>query len=359
MADRTLTINHADGGSETYTINRDKFAGVRSMLVDGATVSVDHTEQPDVRTLLMDGETITIDTTREGVRTLTVDGVTITIDRTDESKIKSFIEQFTAPAAAYSLRDLASNAGDTRVVRVRRSSDNQEADFTAAEVSNIATWVGAGNDGFVETWYDQSGNGNDATQGTISSQPKIVDAGALVTGGIDFDGVNDFFNAVGLDSAFRNVSNAFLFSVSSHDSAASGTECLIYGQAGANTGIARVYFGSVGTNDVAAGRRLDTDSFVQSKTAKTSGAKIRSANFNWSGGNVQLFQNGTGATATALSSGAGSTSDTVNSPFRIGRVGNVSSYWNGTVNEIIIYLSDQSANRTAIETNINDHYNIY
>ena len=31
MADRTLTINHADGGSETYTINRDKFAGVREM----------------------------------------------------------------------------------------------------------------------------------------------------------------------------------------------------------------------------------------------------------------------------------------------------------------------------------------
>ena len=31
MADRTLTINHADGGSETYTINRDKFVGVREM----------------------------------------------------------------------------------------------------------------------------------------------------------------------------------------------------------------------------------------------------------------------------------------------------------------------------------------
>ena len=214
-------------------------------------------------------------------------------------------------------------------------------------------------DGFVETWYDQSGNGNDATQATIASQPKIVDAGVLVSGGLDFDGVDDFFNAVGLDSAFRNVSNAFLFSVSSHDSAASGTECLIYGQAGANTGISRVFVGSVGSNDVAAGRRLDTDSFVQSATAKTSGAKIRSANFDWSGGNVQLFENGTGATATAFSSGAGSTSDTINSPFTIGRLGAASSYWNGTADEIILYLSDESANREGIETNINDHYNIY
>ena len=36
-------------------------------------------------------------------------------------------------------------------------------------------------DGFVETWYDQSGNGNDAVQATAGSQPKIVDAGVLVT----------------------------------------------------------------------------------------------------------------------------------------------------------------------------------
>jgi hypothetical protein len=47
-------------------------------------------------------------------------------------------------------------------------------------------------DGFVETWYDQSGNGNDATQSVAASQPKIVDAGSLVSGGMDFDGLNDW-----------------------------------------------------------------------------------------------------------------------------------------------------------------------
>ena len=31
MPDTTLTINHAGGGSETYTINRDKFEGIRNM----------------------------------------------------------------------------------------------------------------------------------------------------------------------------------------------------------------------------------------------------------------------------------------------------------------------------------------
>jgi len=49
--------------------------------------------------------------------------------------------------------------------------------------------------GYVTTWYDQSGNGNDATQATASSQPKIVDAGSLITSNgytvIQYDGTDD------------------------------------------------------------------------------------------------------------------------------------------------------------------------
>ena len=55
-------------------------------------------------------------------------------------------------------------------------------------------------DGFVETWYDQSGNGSDATQATAGSQPKIVNAGALVTGGIDFlDGTDTSLDTTNSD----------------------------------------------------------------------------------------------------------------------------------------------------------------
>ena len=35
--------------------------------------------------------------------------------------------------------------------------------------------------GFVETWYDQSGNGNNLTQTTASKQPTIVTSGAINT----------------------------------------------------------------------------------------------------------------------------------------------------------------------------------
>ena len=126
MADRTLTINHADGGSETYTINRDKFAGVRSMSVDGATVSVDHTAVPKQQSK---------ETTFGGSQS-------ITVKRDIEPLLSKVVG---GAAAAYSLRDLNDKAGNNKVVRVRRASDNHERDFSAKEVSNgtLTGWVKA------------------------------------------------------------------------------------------------------------------------------------------------------------------------------------------------------------------------
>lgn len=83
-------------------------------------------------------------------------------------------------AAAYSLRSLT--GGDPNVVRVRRSSDNAEKDFTVSGIgATLEDWVGALNDGLVETWYDQSGNGYDAREYVAQYQPKIVENGSLVT----------------------------------------------------------------------------------------------------------------------------------------------------------------------------------
>jgi hypothetical protein len=39
--------------------------------------------------------------------------------------------------------------------------------------------------------------------------------------------------------------------------------------------------------------------------------------------------------------------------------GNGGQYGDGTIQELIIYPDDQSANRASIETNINDFYSIY
>jgi hypothetical protein len=68
---------------------------------------------------------------------------------------------------------------------VRRSSDNAELDigFTTQgdlDTASLLTHVGSSN-GFVTTWYDQSGNGRHATKTTSTVQPRIVSSGAVVT----------------------------------------------------------------------------------------------------------------------------------------------------------------------------------
>ena len=98
---------------------------------------------------------------------------------------RSRISDKYSPEFAYSLRQLKGSI--TNVIRVRRSSDNTEQDFTADEITNgtLLTFVGSG-DGFVTTWYNQgnqtSSNAN-LTNTTTSEQPKIVSSGTLITEG--------------------------------------------------------------------------------------------------------------------------------------------------------------------------------
>ncbi len=92
-------------------------------------------------------------------------------------------------------------------IRVRRSSDNTEQDIGFAsgllDTAALATFVGA-NDGFVVTWYDQSGGGNNLTQATAADQALIVDAGTY-TEELLTDGTSDGYvtvNSSGTPTAF-------------------------------------------------------------------------------------------------------------------------------------------------------------
>lgn len=93
------------------------------------------------------------------------------------------------PAVAYSTRKLRT-AYSGACLRVRRSSDSTEQDigFSGGKLDTAAllSFVGAG-DGFVTTWYDQSGNGRDATQATAAKQMYVVQAGATVAFGAQGD----------------------------------------------------------------------------------------------------------------------------------------------------------------------------
>jgi len=204
-------------------------------------------------------------------------------------------------------------------------------------------------DGHVTTWYDQSGNDNHATQGTAGSQPKIVDAGVLVSDGIEFDGA---YSHLSSDWGILTGNAAHsIFGVAK--SSATGDRTL-------------VSWGAVGGASLAGiGQQVNPTAYVQSFSGPL---LVSDAGFT-SERLVSLHHNGTSSVGAAKlfvdgtkNPAADSPADTPNhtsTDLFIGTRSNLSSDWQGYIKEIIIYNSDQSANRAAIETNINNHYDIY
>jgi hypothetical protein len=275
----------------------------------------------------------------------------------------SLLSEYGGAAAAYSLRVLS--ASTTNVVKVRRSGDDAELDFTANEVSGgtLEAWVVAGGgtkDGFVVTWYDQSGNANNATQATAANQPKIVSAGSLVTdngkAAIDFDGTGDYLEAS--SSSLASVFNStFLLCLVS-----SPTNIDPLSNSGNNKRIIHSFTSSSNTLQLVINE--------SSEDRVDSGAGIVSAS---NGVFFKLQQTLFVAEMQAdkvyidgIDSGTGTTAAGNPSPIGTGtRIGAdkagsaVNGEYVGSIQEVIVYASDQSANRTGIEGNINDYYNIY
>jgi len=260
------------------------------------------------------------------------------------------LDEFPNAAAAYSLRKLRT-AYTGSAIRVRRSSDNAEQDigfdsFNNLDTSTLSTFVGA-NNGFVTTWYDQSGNSNNATQAAAGDQPKVVDAGVLVTENgnpaIDFDGssneltssstiTNEFVSIFGVFKTEKSTGNQYLFGVTNE-----------------TTGTRRASWIS-GTNYYSSGF--------------SSNLLISAISINTQYLGVNFFDNDlnqiSGAINGSYVSPSSLTLNNLSSPIiAIGNGGTFSEYHDGKIQEAIIYDSDQSANRTGIETNINDYYEIY
>jgi hypothetical protein len=210
-------------------------------------------------------------------------------------------------------------------------------------------------DGFVETWYDQSGNGNDATQGTAGSQPKIVDGGSLVADGLDFDGVNDrlfgshilntddvLYAAVvakNKDLSKRGLYVNNLFYNSSTDNGGFSVEAKTFNQAGK-----------------IAGWMYDTNvsASVQDGLSSLTQDQVQLLSFDLSNGSSKFHLDG----SLVNTFSANMNSEDGGSPLNIGNSPSGAVPLEGSIKEIIIYNSDQSDNRTAIEANIGDHYDI-
>jgi hypothetical protein len=93
--------------------------------------------------------------------------------------------------------------------------------FTPTSLSGCVLWLRADlgvtlNGSTVSAWADQSGNGNNASQGTAASQPTYnatTGPGGTLPG-ITFDGTSDMLNVNSLAAAFNGADLPFTFIVS-------------------------------------------------------------------------------------------------------------------------------------------------
>ncbi len=292
-----------------------------------------------------------------GIVTITPAPETVTVDRTAQvidsdrkGESRPLLSKVVGgAAAAYSLRDLNDKAGNNKVVDVRRSSGGEQA-FLAKEVSNgtLTAWVGAGNDGFVAKWYDQSGNGHHALQPTEGSQPKIVSSGSLVAdNAIDFDG-SQFLQA---DSVAGMGSTISIFEASVRDSGGAAVVSMGSSASTGNTNFGIIEGGTVSNVNARNTTSVTTSASVSGTTRLTFGVTT---------GQTSTKVGALGGTLSENTSDYGSdfTSGELDTIF-LGKLrASSGSLFNGRIREAIIYNSDETANHLAIVANIKNQYDI-
>lgn len=257
------------------------------------------------------------------------------------------LDYYPNAAAAYSLRKLRS-AYTGYAIRVRRSSDNTEQDigfteFNELNIPALTTFCGVYN-GFITTWYDQSGNGNNATQSTAANQPQIVSSGSLLTTNgkphIQFDGSNDQLNAnyVNTPTTYSHfvVGKVITIAPNVYTILQINSNSLLRGNNG------RLQF----LTNTGSYQGVDIGVFNTNQNLITA---------IWDGSQNNLALNNN-SFVTGSVSGTSTTSSTIGIGWQPSAGGN---YTNLYAQEIIRYTTNQISNRTGISTNINSYYGIY
>jgi len=269
----------------------------------------------------------------------------------DTAAFSGLLDDYPGAAAAYSLR-LLDTTYTGSAIRVRRASDNAEQDIgfdnNELDTSALATFC-SGTNGFVKTWYSQTGS-NDATQTSTGSQPKIYDSvtGVITENGkpaVEFNGSSYWMSSSGFGTgAQRSVFNT-MKAVSDPASGYSNYWIFLQSPPSTTGNFMQLYsisydadltlnFTTAGL-DIAASQGLENQSL---------GSVIKGSSSS------NLYKDGT-------SIGSGSGAQAMEDKLSIGRFS--SNYAVQKQQELVIYNSDQSSNRTGIEDNINDFYSIY
>ena len=240
------------------------------------------------------------------------------------------LDTYTGATAGYSVRRLATSA--TNLMRIREDAGDTETDIgydsnNELDTAAIASHCGTAN-GYVVTWYDQSGNSVNATQGTEASQPQIYNGSAVIT-----ENGKPLLVVGFLNISFSNNGNTSIFSVAK----------------GPTTGQRTVSI-SRGSNFPYWGYAQESTSTANSDSGVTS--YVNGSSLPASTTRQQLFDamNETQSSLTMVGS-------MTNTPTLA--LGWNSAFLMHDSQEFILWQSDESSNRTGIESNVNTYFSIY
>jgi len=244
---------------------------------------------------------------------------------------------------SYSLRNLTSTT--TNVIRVRRSSDNAEQDFTATDITDgtLTTFCGLGQDGFVVKWYDQTGS-DDLKNATALQQPKIVEGGFVILENgkpcVKFDGGNDSL-FVDLTDQTRNGYQAFMVNQQTDTASIFAQYVYTLGDTENNS------FRWKGSKLILRGK-ADLFTPAAANPPQSLYYNISTAN----GKNSKIHINGTNVAT-------GNISATFTKKVYLGDDGNGSGNSAIKMQEFILYFSNIETVVGDITSNINNYYSIY
>ena len=260
----------------------------------------------------------------------------------------------TDAAVAYSVRQLSDKA--VIALRVRRDSDDEEQNIGFdsngdLDTAAISAFCGTAN-GYVTRWWDQSTNGNHADQpaggtGSNGSQAQIYNGTTVITANnkpaVQFDGSDDFYP---LSLSGLNTNNLSVVTVCQSD-VTSGNKMQFTLNKGNNERYWNYLFQGndtmwYGTATPISHGAIDTNQRLRTFIAGSTSTVARS------------FLNGTEASTThALVNATLTANEQILGNYHTG-----SFYWDGTMQEFIVWGADQFNNRTGIETNIDNYFQI-
>jgi hypothetical protein len=254
------------------------------------------------------------------------------------------LDTYPNASRAYSVRKLRA-AYTGSCLRVRRSSDDttQNIGFDAngnLDTASITSFVGA-NNGFIDIWYDQSGNAKNATQTTNELQPQIVSSGTIIT--------------TGTRTSVESQSDLMVF-----DSVVTGRYTqLVVGKKLNATSNRLIGFAGDGTPAPPLLTHWSDSSFYfqWENNYAISDAAISNTDY-------EVIIASTTSADTATIARNGSTLASTRTAFTIGTtVSQILQYTNNVstarVQELILWESEQNSNFTGIQNNINTYYSIY